>query len=71
LFGQAQAGTLLGQMARPNFIAKALAPGVFALLLQWQMSPGNGLVMLLCLAAISLFCFLQASKPFATSPASS
>ncbi|MFN4290983.1 MAG: MFS transporter [Permianibacter sp.] len=53
LFGPANVGTLLGRLARPNFIAKALAPALFAALLLAGMSLQVALYLLIGLALLA------------------
>lgn len=53
LFGPANVGTLLGRLARPNFIAKALAPALFAALLSAGMSLQMALYLLIGLALLA------------------
>ncbi len=51
LFGREGYGALLGRLARPSFIAKAAAPGAFALLLAAGMDFDRGLFVLIAVAA--------------------
>ncbi len=69
LFGRENAGALLGQLARPNFIAKALAPAIFAGLYQLGMSKMLGVLILMGAALAALASFVIASRPLkATGP---
>ena len=51
LFGREGYGALLGRLARPSFIAKAAAPGAFALLVAAGMDFDRGLFVLIAIAA--------------------
>lgn len=52
LFGRDGYGALLGRLARPSFIAKAAAPGAFALLMADGMDFDHGLFVLIAIAAL-------------------
>jgi len=61
LFGRERLGSLLGWLARPQFIALAAAPTAVALLLRF--TPANGVVGLLCAAdLLALGCFAWALR---------
>lgn len=63
LFGGKNVGALLGQLARPNFIAKALAPALFAGFYQLGMTHALGLLILGGLSVAALISFVIASRP--------
>ena len=65
LFGQQQLGLLLGRLARPAFIAKAIAPLLFAALVAHGLSSGwaeIGLALVACLGFGSFLLALRAAK---------
>jgi len=70
LFGPQQQGALLGALARPSFIAKALAPGVFAAGISGGFSLQTGLYLLAFISALAFVCFWFATRP-STTPAAS
>lgn len=57
LFGSQNLGALLGALARPSFIAKALAPAVFATGLSVGFSMRTGLELLALISAVGLISF--------------
>lgn len=61
LFGPQQQGALLGALARPSFVAKALAPAVFAAGLSAGFSMRTGVELLALISAVGLACFWFAS----------
>lgn len=62
LFGSQQQGALLGALARPSFIAKALAPALFAAGLSAGFSLRSGLALLAVVSAGGLVCFGLATR---------
>jgi len=61
LFGRERLGSLLGWLARPQFVALATAPAAVAFLLRF--TPANGVVGLLCVAdLVALGCFAWALR---------
>lgn len=62
LFGAQQQGALLGSLARPSFVTKALAPVTFAAALNIGISMDIGLALLAVVAACALGCFLAACR---------
>lgn len=62
LFGSHQQGALLGSLARPSFIAKALAPALFAAGLSAGFSMRTGIAMLAFVSAVALVCFWLAAR---------
>lgn len=61
LFGRERLGSLLGWLARPQFVALAAAPTAVAFLLRF--TPANGVVGLLCAAdLLALGCFAWALR---------
>ena len=69
LFGAQQQGTLLGALARPSFVAKALAPALFAAGLSGGFSMQTGLQLLAFISALAFVCFWLATRPNAVSDA--
>jgi len=67
LFGQRQIGSLLGRLARPAFIAKAIAPVTFAALVVHGVSADWAVVGLAIVAVLGFFSFLTAVR-FAGKP---
>jgi predicted MFS family arabinose efflux permease len=57
LFGHQQQGALLGALARPSFIAKALAPALFAAGLSAGFSMRAGVALLAFISTLGLVCF--------------
>jgi predicted MFS family arabinose efflux permease len=66
LFGAQQQGALLGALARPSFVAKALAPALFAAGLSGGFSMQTGLQLLACISALAFVCFWFATQPRST-----
>ena len=65
LFGQQRLGSLLGRLARPAFIAKAIAPVIFAALLAHGLPPRvaeAGLGLVACLGFISFVIAVRSAK---------
>jgi MFS family permease len=62
LFGQRQLGALLGRLARPAFIAKAIAPVIFAALLAHGVSAGWAEAGLALVAVFGFASFLAAVR---------
>ncbi|PWT74679.1 MAG: MFS transporter [Proteobacteria bacterium] len=61
LYGRERLGSLLGWLARPQYVAQAVAPAAVAFLL--RALPANHVIILLCAAeAASLGCFLWAVR---------
>ena len=66
MFGQQQIGTLLGRLARPAFIAKAVAPVMFAALVAHGVSAGwaeVGLAIVAVLGFLSFVIAVRSAKP--------
>ncbi len=63
LFGPQQQGALLGALARPSFVTKALAPALFAAGLSAGFSMRTGVALLALISAAALVCFLLAARP--------
>ena len=66
LFGQQQLGLLLGRLARPVFMAKAIAPVMFAALAAHGLSAGwaeAGLAVVACLGFASFVFAVRAPRP--------
>lgn len=69
LFGPQQQGALLGALARPSFVAKALAPALFAAGLSAGFSMRTGIALLAFVSALTLVCFwLATRRAAATAP---
>jgi len=62
LFGRAGYGALLGRLARPAFIAKAIAPVAFSLVVAAGLARGNAILALAGCSALSLLAYLFAVK---------
>jgi predicted MFS family arabinose efflux permease len=62
LFGPQQQGALLGALARPSFVAKALAPALFAAGLSAGFSMRSGVGLLAFISALALACFWFAAR---------
>ena len=62
LFGAQQQGALLGALARPSFIAKALAPSIFAAGLSAGFSLQAGVALLALFSGIGLASFWMATR---------
>ncbi|HZP94145.1 MAG TPA: MFS transporter [Burkholderiales bacterium] len=62
LFGHESLGQLLGRLARPAFIAKAMAPVAFAAVLARGLTVAQGVIGLAILAALGLASFLIAVR---------
>jgi predicted MFS family arabinose efflux permease len=62
LFGPQQQGALLGALARPSFIAKALAPALFAAGLSAGFSMHTGVGLLAFVSALAFVCFWLAAR---------
>jgi predicted MFS family arabinose efflux permease len=62
LFGPQQQGALLGALARPSFVAKALSPAVFAAGLSAGFSMRTGVELLALISAVGLACFWFAAR---------
>jgi len=62
LFGQRQLGSLLGRLARPAFIAKAIAPVTFAFMLAHGVAKGWAEVALAIVAILGFLSFLIALR---------
>ena len=62
LFGQQQLGSLLGRLARPAFIAKAIAPVMFAALVAHGVSAGWAEVGLAIVAILGFLSFVVAVR---------
>jgi predicted MFS family arabinose efflux permease len=62
LFGRAAYGELLGRLARPAFIAQAIAPAAFAVALSAGLSPSDGVLALAGCAAIALLAYRLATR---------
>jgi predicted MFS family arabinose efflux permease len=62
LFGRAGYGALLGKLARPAFIARALAPAVFSVALTAGIMRSNAILMLVACAALALAAYQLAIK---------
>ena len=62
LFGRAGYGALLGKLARPAFIARALAPVVFSVALTAGLMRGNAILALFACAALSVLAYQLALK---------
>lgn len=62
LFGPQQQGALLGALARPSFVTKALAPALFAAGLSAGFSMHAGLGLLALISAGAFVCFLFAAR---------
>jgi predicted MFS family arabinose efflux permease len=62
LFGSQQQGALLGALARPTFIAKALAPAIFAAGLSAGFSMHAGTEVLALISAAGFICFWLAAR---------
>lgn len=62
LLGSQQVGTLLGQLARPAFVAKAIAPLAFAAALALGLPVADAVEGLALLALLGLGCFLMAVR---------
>jgi len=62
LFGQQRLGSLLGRLARPAFIAKAIAPVLFAALVAHGVSAGWAQAGLAIVAVLGFFSFLIAVR---------
>ena len=62
LFGQQQLGSLLGRLARPSFIAKAIAPVMFAALVAHGVSTGWAEVGLAIVAILGFLSFVVAVR---------
>jgi predicted MFS family arabinose efflux permease len=63
LFGPQQQGALLGALARPSFVTKALAPATFAAGLSAGVTMQTGLAVLALTSATAFLCFLLAARP--------
>ena len=67
LFGRERLGSLLGWMARPQFVAQAVAPTVVAFLL--HVAPADRVIALLCATdAVALGCYVWALRVARRSP---
>lgn len=62
LFGPGQQGALLGALARPSFLAKALAPALFAAGLGAGFSMRTGVGLLALVSALGFVCFWFAAR---------
>ena len=62
LFGRAGYGALLGKLARPAFIARAMAPVVFSVAMTAGMMQGNAILALAACAALSVVAYQLAIK---------
>jgi predicted MFS family arabinose efflux permease len=62
LFGPQQQGALLGALARPSVVAKALSPAVFAAGLSAGFSMRTGVELLALISAVGLACFWFAAR---------
>jgi len=62
LFGAQQQGALLGALARPSFVAKALAPALFAAGLSAGFSMRTGVALLAFISTVALACFWLAVR---------
>jgi predicted MFS family arabinose efflux permease len=62
LFGRAGYGVLLGKLARPAFIARALAPVVFSVALTTGLMRGNAILVLIACTALSVLAYQLAIK---------
>jgi predicted MFS family arabinose efflux permease len=62
LFGAQQQGALLGALARPSFVTKALAPAAFAAGLSAGITVQTGLAVLALTSATGFLCFLLAAR---------
>lgn len=62
LFGPQEQGALLGALARPSFVAKALAPALFAAGLSAGFSMRMGVGLLACVSALAFACFWLATR---------
>lgn len=62
LFGAQQQGALLGALARPSFVTKALAPALFAAGLSAGVTMRSGLALLALVSALAFVCFLMAAR---------
>jgi predicted MFS family arabinose efflux permease len=62
LFGRAGYGALLGKLARPAFIARALAPVVFSVALTAGLMRGDAILALIACAALSVAAYQLAIK---------
>jgi MFS family permease len=62
LFGRVGYGALLGRLARPAFIAKALAPVAFSLAVTAGLLRGGAILALAACSAVSLLAYLIAVK---------
>jgi MFS family permease len=63
LFGPQQQGALLGALARPSFVTKALAPALFAAGLSAGFSMRSGLALLALVSAAAFLFFMLATRP--------
>jgi MFS family permease len=62
LFGPQQQGALLGALARPSFVAKALAPALFAAGLSAGFSMRTGVALLAFVSALAFICLWFATR---------
>jgi predicted MFS family arabinose efflux permease len=62
LFGPQRQGALLGALARPAFIARAVTPALFAAALSLGVPLRTGLLLLAAVSAIALVCFIFAGR---------
>lgn len=62
LFGRAGYGALLGRLARPAFIARALAPVVFSVAMTAGLMRGNAILALIACAALALAAYRLAIR---------
>jgi predicted MFS family arabinose efflux permease len=62
LFGRVGYGALLGKLARPSFIARALAPVMFSAAMTAGLVRGNAILVLIGCAALSLVAYQVAIK---------
>jgi Na+-translocating ferredoxin:NAD+ oxidoreductase RnfD subunit len=62
LFGRVGYGALLGKLARPAFIARALAPVAFSVAMTAGLVRGNAILALAACAALSLAAYQLAVK---------
>jgi predicted MFS family arabinose efflux permease len=62
LLGPQQVGALLGRLARPAFVAKAIAPLAFAAVLAFGLPVGQAVEGLAVLALLGLGCFMMAIR---------
>ncbi|MFN2309279.1 MAG: MFS transporter [Gammaproteobacteria bacterium] len=63
LYGSARLASLLGQLARPVFISKAIAPAAFAALLAWGLHLDQALWALFALALAALLAYYRLDQP--------